>query len=599
MRASVSRSENSRLLSIVAAGVIALATLGIYRQVREHEFVSFDDPHYVTENAYVQNGLTFEGVKWAFTTKHASNWFPLTWLSLMLDCEISNDRAGMCHTTNLLLHIANTLLLFYFLKLVTGTLWPAAFASALFALHPLHVESVAWVTERKDVLSTFFWLLTMLAYARYAHRPSPVRYAIVVILFALGLMSKPMLVTLPFVLLLLDYWPLGRLQFTGRAEAGRKRRKGRAKKGKNKEHSFLRLVLEKVPLFALSAASCVVTLWVQRGVEVSARVLSIQDRVSNAMVSYVVYLHKMVWPVRLAAFYPHAKTWPAWQVAGAGLLLLVITALMIWRHRKGYTVVGWLWYLGTLVPVIGLVQVGVQSYADRYTYVPLIGIFIVIAWGAADIVKNRPYRKLAAGVSAVFILALLSVCTRIQSGYWRDNIALYEHALEVTSDNHVAHNNLGVVLREQGKTAEALEHFEAAVKVFPRYIDAVVNLAAGLVDVGRVEEAVSYCEEFLQKARGNCLLHNNYANALKAAGRIDEAVEQYYKALEFDKKAWQVHCNLGMMMATRGKFDEALKHYRAASKVNPNHPAVRKGLEELLDSGSRRRQSYGRQASPE
>jgi len=582
MGVSVSRSENSRLLSIAVAGVIAAATLVVYQQVRDHEFVSFDDPKYVTENAYVQNGLTFEGVKWAFTTKHASNWHPVTWLSLMLDCEISDEWARRCHTTNLLLHVANTLLLFYFLKRTTGTLWPSAIAGALFALHPLHVESVAWVAERKDVLSTFFWLLTMLAYVRYARRPGVWRYGWVLVLFALGLMSKPMLVTLPFALLLLDYWPLERFRPAAPKPYG-KRRKGRAKTGKNKEQTFLRLVLEKVPLFVLSAASCVVTLWVQRGVEVSARVLSIQDRFSNAMVSYVVYLGKMVWPVRLAAFYPHAKTWPACQVAGAGLLLLVITVLMIWRHRRGYTVVGWLWYLGTLVPVIGLVQVGVQSYADRYTYVPLIGIFVVIAWGAADLVKNRPYRKIAAAVLAAVILAALGVCTWIQAGYWRNNIVLYKHALEVTRDNHLAHNNLGVVLRDQGKTAEAVEHFKAAVKIWPMYIDAAVNLAAGLVDEGKPEEAISYCTEFLDRRRGNCLLHNNFANALKGTGRIDEAIEHYRKALEFDKNAWQVHCNLGMIMAGRGKIDEALKHYRAASKVNPNHPAVRNGLEAALD----------------
>ncbi|HIJ70704.1 MAG TPA: tetratricopeptide repeat protein [Planctomycetes bacterium] len=587
MNFSVLASQKPRWLQIIVAGVIAAATLGVYWQVRGHELVNFDDPKYVTENPIVQKGLTIEGAKWAFTTRHASNWFPLTWLSLMLDCEISDDWAGMCHTTNLLLHVANALLLFYFLIRTTGLLWPAAFASALFALHPLHVESVAWVTERKDVLSTFFWLMTMLAYARYARRPTISRYAIVLILFAFGLMSKPMLVTLPFVLLLLDYWPLGRLPFSmphkrlqkpSRASG----RKGRAKKDKHKEQTSLILILEKVPLFIMSAASCIVTLWVQRGVEVPARVLSIHSRLSNAMISYVVYLYKMVWPVRLAAFYPHAKTWPALQVAGAGLLLLMVTTLMIQSYRKGYTIVGWLWYLGTLVPVIGLVQVGVQSYADRYTYVPLIGIFIVIAWTAADFVKDRVYRKIAVSVLATVILAALGVCTQIQAGYWRNNVALYEHALKVTADNHVAHNNLGVVLREQGKTAEALKHFEAAVKVFPMYIDAVVNLAAGLLGEGRGQEAIFYCEAFLQKGRGNCLLHNNYANALKAAGRIDEAIRQYYKALEFDKNAWQVHCNLGMIMAARGKIDKALKHFQAAAKVNPNHPAVRKGLEELL-----------------
>jgi len=583
MGVSVWAPQKPRWVQFVLAGVLAVATLGIYWQVRDHEFVFFDDPKYVSENPYVQKGMTLKGVKWAFTTKQAHNWHPLTWLSLMLDCEISDEWAQRCHTTNLLFHVANTLLLFYFLKLTTRSIWLAAFAGALFALHPLHVESVAWVAERKDVLSTFFWLLAMLAYVRYARQPGPMWYAIVLILFALGLMAKPMVVTLPFTLLLLDYWPLERLQLTRWSEAGHKRRKGRAKKAKNKELSFLRLVLEKVPLFILSAASCIVTLWVQQGVQVPARALGIQNRVSNAMVSYIVYLYKMVWPARLAAFYPYAKTWPLWQVAGAGLLLLVISALVIRRARsRKYAIVGWLWYLGTLVPVIGLVQVGLQSYADRYTYVPLIGIFIIIAWAAADLVKNRPYRKIAVAVLAAVILAVLGVCTWIQAGYWHNNIALYEHALEVTADNHVAHNNLGVVLRDQGKTAEALEHFKAAVEIFPMYIDAVVNLAAGLVDEGRGEEAIFYCEEFLQKARGNCQLHNNYANALKTVGRTDEAVEQYYKALEFDKKAWQVHCNLGIILEAKGKIDEALKHYRAASKANPNHPAVRNGLEGAL-----------------
>ncbi len=589
MGVSVSATQKPRCLQFVVAGVIVAATLVVYWQVRDHEFVFFDDPKYVTENAYVQNGLTFEGVKWAFTTKHAHNWHPLTWLSLMLDCEFSDEWAGSCHTTNLLFHVTNTLLLFYFLKLATGSLWPAAFASALFALHPLHAESVAWVAERKDVLSTFFWLLTMLVYVPYARRPALSRYAPVLILFALGLMAKPMVVTLPFALLLLDYWPLRRFELIPASKAAGGKHKRRVKDNKAQKQTFVRLVAEKVPLFALSAASCIVTLWVQQGIRVPAHALRIENRVSNAMVSYVVYLYKMVWPARLAAFYPYTKTWSLWQAAGAGLLLLAVTVLMIWWGRKrGYTLVGWLWYLGTLVPVIGLVQVGLQSHADRYTYVPLIGIFIVIAWGAADIIGNSSYRKVAAAVSAVVILAALAVCTWIQAGYWHNNIALYEHALKVTANNHVAHNNLGVVLRNQGKTAEALEHFKAAVKIFPMYTDAVVNLAAGLVDEGRPEEAIFYCENFLQKARGSCQLHNNYANALKNVGRTDEAVKQYYKALEFDKNAWQVHGNLGILLENLGKYDEALKHYRASFKVNPNHPDIRKGLERLQE---RQRQS--------
>jgi tetratricopeptide (TPR) repeat protein len=579
MGVSVSARQRPVGLQFVVGGVIVLATLVVYWQLRNHEFVSFDDPKYVTENPHVLKGLTLQSAKWAFTTKHASNWHPLTWLSLMLGCELSGAKAKTCHTTNLLFHVANALLLFVLLKRMTGSVWPSGFVAALFALHPLHVESVAWVAERKDVLSTFFWLLTMLAYARYTQRPALIRYMLVVILFALGLMAKPMLVTLPFVLLLLDYWPLERLELSAAARPDTNRQKERV----GKKQTFFRLVSEKVPLFVLSAVSCVITLRVQQDVEVSARLLTIYGRISNAMVSYMVYLCKMIWPARLAVFYPHPKTLPPWQVAVAGLLLLVISALVIRRARsRKYAIVGWLWYLGTLVPVIGLVQVGVQSYADRYTYVPLIGIFIVIAWAAADLLKNVPYRKLLASMVSTAVLTALAVCTWVQAGYWRNSVTLYEHALDVTRNNHLAHNNLGVVLRDRGRTAEAVEHFEAAAKIFPMYDDAVVNLAAGLVDQGKFDEAINYCTQFLQKGRGNCKLHNNLANALKVAGRIDEAVGHYYKALEFDKNAWQVHCNLGMIMAARGKIDEALKHYRAASKVNPNHPAVRNGLEAAL-----------------
>ena len=343
MSASVSLSQKNRLLAIAVCVVIAATTLGIYWQVRDYEFVSFDDPRYVPENPHVLKGLTLEGFKWAFRATHASNWHPVTWLSLMLDCELSEATAKACHTTNMLLHVANALLLFYFLKRTTGSLWPSAFASALFALHPLHVESVVWVAERKDVLSTFFWLLTMLAYARYARRPGMWRYGGVLILFALGLMSKPMVVTLPFTLLLLDYWPLRRFELASTSRPAGGKHKRRVKDNKAQKQIIVRLVVEKVPLFVLSAASCIITLWVQRGVEVSARVLSIQDRFSNAVISYVVYLGKMIWPARLAAFYPHARTWPRLQVAGACLLLLLITVLMIWHRRRGYTVVGWLW----------------------------------------------------------------------------------------------------------------------------------------------------------------------------------------------------------------------------------------------------------------
>jgi hypothetical protein len=391
---------------------LALATLAVFWQVLGHDFVNYDDPDYVYRNPNVQSGITLSSIKWAFTTGHAANWHPLTWLSHMLDWQLFGDNPGWHHLTNLFLHIANTLLLFAVLKRMTNALWRSAFVAAAFALHPLHVESVAWVAERKDVLSTLFWMLTIAAYLRYLERPGTGRYLLTLLIFALGLMAKPMLVTLPFVLLLLDYWPLGRFQFGQIVKSvGQQSRKSlnAFSHWKLSRH----LLLEKVPLFALSAISSIVTFLVQRtaGAVTSVETLPLKLRIANTFVSYLTYIQKMVWPSRLAMFYPYPdKTDLIWQTVVFALLLLIISLGVIWlMRRRRYLLTGWLWYLGTLVPVIGLVQVGDQALADRYTYVPLTGLFIIIAWGVPDLIAKWRFRKHALAASAIAVLLAWSI----------------------------------------------------------------------------------------------------------------------------------------------------------------------------------------------
>ena len=428
--------------------LLIAVTLAAFWQVRDHEFVHYDDDKYVMENPHVPTGLTRESIKWAFTATHASNWHPLTWLSHMLDCQLYGLNPRGHHVSSLLFHAANTVLLFLVLRRMTGALWKSAFVAALFAIHPLHVESVAWVAERKDVLSTLFWMLTMLAYLRYVEKPTIQRYLPVLMLFALGLMAKPMLVTLPFVLLLMDYWPLGRL------DNGLSVTRDRLKR-------YWGLVREKLPLFALTAISCVVTFLVQRhgGAMPDLEWLPLDVRIANALVSYAKYIGKMLLPRHLAVLYPYPSgTLPLWQLAGAVFLLMYVSVMVFRsRQRYPYLAVGWAWYVGTLVPTIGIVQVGKQALADRYTYVPLIGLFIIIAWGVPDlvarwcVVSSWRRRRILLAVSATASILALMTCTWFQVGRWRDRISLYTHALRVTSNNATIHNNLGNALLAEGK----------------------------------------------------------------------------------------------------------------------------------------------------
>ena len=543
---------------------LVLTVLAVYWQVGSHEFVNFDDKDYITENQQVQAGLTLKSIAWAFTSTHAGNWHPLTWLSHMLDCQIYGLNPKGHHFTSVFFHILNSILLFLIFKKMTGVFWKSAFVAALFALHPLQVESVAWAAERKDVLSTFFWMLTMGAYILYVKNPGIKKYLLTVLLFALGLMAKPMLITLPFVLLLLDYWPLGRF---------------------NKRSLAYALVREKIPLFALAAASSIVTFFAQQsgGAVRSLDTLPLFVRISNALVSYISYIVKMILPHNLAVLYPHPKGFPMWQVAGACLLLVFISlmAVKIFKRRP-YFAVGWLWYLGTLVPVIGLVQVGHQAMADRYTYIPLIGIFIIIAWGVSDIAARWRYKKEGFVAASAILLLILMAVTWFQLGYWANSITLFSHAIIVTENNSTAHNNLGVALKGQGKLSEAIEHYNEALRIRPKYADTHNNLGNVLADQGKLSEAIKHYTEALRIKPNHANAHNNLGNALFDQGRISEAISYYYKALRIKPNNADAHYNLGNVLFKEKKVDEAIGHYTEALRIKPNNALAHNNLGSAL-----------------
>jgi tetratricopeptide (TPR) repeat protein len=498
---------------------LAVAVLAVYHRARGNGFV-YDDFQYVTENPHVQDGLTPEGAWWALTATDAGNWHPLTWLSLQLDNQLYGLDPWGYHLTNVLLHAANVVLLFGVLFRMTGALWRSALVAALFALHPMHVESVAWVTERKDVLSTFFALLAIGAYARYIERPGLTRYLLVVVCFVLGLLAKPMLVTLPCVLLLLDYWPLGRLWPANPASP--------------RARAPARLVAEKLPLFALAAVSCAVTVFAQDkgGAIISAERLGVGDRVAVSLVGYVKYLSKLFWPCDLAAFYPYPRPmYPLGEVVGAALLLAVLTgAAVLLGRRKRYLAVGWLWFVGTLVPVIGLVQVGSQAMADRYAYVPFIGMYIVLAWGAADIVRG-PAARAALAAGAAVVLLLCAAVTWVQLGYWRDSYTLWTHALKVTSRNYIAHNNLGHFFFEKGYIRQARDEFSQAVTMNPKMTDAYSNLVAVYERLGDMEGAVRALTCLARLKPADAGVFCELAEVHAAAGHYPEAVTAAEKAL--------------------------------------------------------------------
>jgi protein O-mannosyl-transferase len=541
---------------LLISGLLGLITVVAFWPVVRCGFVNFDDPEYVTDQPYVLGGLTWRAIIWAFTSQQGSNWHPLTSISHMLDIQLFGARATAHHVVSLVYHIVNTLLLFLLLTRMTSTMWRSGLVAALFAIHPLHVESVAWISERKDVLSTLFWLLAIWAYCAYASNESEVRaekperdpkwknrklyYSLALLFFALGLMSKAMVVTLPFVLLLLDYWPLRRMTSAEYREEGRVR-----------VRSFARLMREKIPFFLLSAGASLVTYAVQRaqGATRLAGELRVGVRVANAVVSYVRYLGKTFWPAELTVFYPHPLVWPHWTIVSACLSLLAVSAFVVWMNKREYLAVGWFWFLGTLVPVIGLVQVGDQAMADRYMYIPSIGLFLALVWGVADVAQRNVALRMAACAMSIVAIGALSVVTQNLTRTWQSSETLFRHALAVSETNAAAHNFLGNALATQGRLKEAREHFAEALRIRPDFPYAQINYATTLAADGEIEDGINRLSALLRKHPDDEEAHCSLGLILQQKGDIALAIEQYHQALRLKPNDAEVLNNLAWIRA--------------------------------------------------
>jgi protein O-mannosyl-transferase len=553
--------------------VLTLSTLLVFWQVHNFDFVNYDDSQYVYDNPHVLNGLTGDSVIWAFTSNHSSNWHPLTWLSLMLDCQLFGANPGWMHLVNLLLHIANTLLLFAVLRKMTGALWPSAFVAAAFAIHPMHVESVAWIAERKDVLSTLFLLLTLAAYVSYVRNRGPARYAITLLLFALGLLAKPMLVTLPVLLLLLDYWPLGRFDSHQTIKAT-SRQKRQSSPVHDKRLGPYLAIIEKIPFIALSIASSVITFLIQLGSSAVAPIddLPLKARIVNVFLSYIRYTGKLFWPRNLAVFYPFdVGSFASWQVAMCVLLLIAISIFVIrFGRNQKYLPVGWFWFIVTLVPVIGLVQVGRQAYADRYTYISYTGLFIMIAWGLPEVLSKWPQRKTALGLSMVIVLTILGICTYKQVSLWNNSITLFSHAIEVTQNNCIAHNNLGVAYDSIGRYQDAIEDYKQAVKINPDYAEAYYNLGLTYGKLGRRQDEIESYKQAIKTKPDYAEAYNNLGVASGNLGRYQDEIESCKQAIRIKPDNAEAHSNLGVAYANLGRYQDAAEAYKQAIKIKPD-----------------------------
>jgi Tfp pilus assembly protein PilF len=547
--------------------VLALGTAIVYWPVHRYEFINYDDFQYVVENPHVRGGLTLDNARWAFTTGYESNWHPLTWVSHMVDVQVFGLNAGAHHTVNVLFHIANTLLLFLALARFTGVLWPSAVVAALFAWHPLHVESVAWIAERKDVLSTFFALLSLWAYGRYTESNRQRYFFISLLWFATGLMAKPMVVTLPFVFLLFDYWPLNRSRYP-----------------------FLSLLREKVPFFLLAAASSIVTYAVQQGggsVAPLARI-PLTYRLANASVAYLVYLHKAFWPTNLAFFYPLSPIFRLRQIGAALVLLTAMSITAVYSaRRRPWVLIGWFWFVGMLVPVIGLVQVGIQSMADRYTYLPLVGIFIILAWSGAEIATVSGFTPKLVAVAGLALLSVSLFITSLQVRSWSDSETVFEHAIAVTKDNYIAHQLLGIVPMNRGRISEAQAQYEEVLRIFPNQPDAEFSLVVIFEQRGQASEAIAHYSRAIE-VRPEAITHYNLGYVLMKTGHSDEAITHFAEAIRLDPQMAEAQNSWASVLATQGRFGEASDHVAAALRIKPdlfearlNAERIQKQLNEL------------------
>jgi len=611
-----------RLTTWLIAFFLVLVTIALYWPATSHDFVNYDDDMYVKDNTHVTSGLTLGNARWAFRTDYAGNWHPVTWLSHMLDCQMFGLNSWGHHLTSVLLHALNAALVFMWLRLMTGATWRSLLVAALFALHPLRVESVAWVSERKDVLSGCFGLLALIAYARYAQGGgqksetrsskegrtpnvesmarssvpgsmldvgcwmfgvrvrSSIFYLLSLSFFALGLMSKPMLVTWPLVMLLLDYWPLVRMQ-----NAECRMQNGAASTTHHVSRftfhvsrtNLLPLLFEKIPFFALVLLGSIATFVAQKhgGAVETVENLPLGARTANALISYGRYLGKLFWPADLAVFYPSPGHWPLGMVLLAGGLVLGLSGL-VWglRRRHPYGLVGWLWFLGTLIPVIGLVQVGGQAMADRYTYLPSLGVLILAVWGACELTRGWRYRVMplcvVGGGASLLCLAL----TRQQLGHWQDNETLFRQALVVTENNQIAHKSLGDALDKKGQTDEAIGHFQEAIRLKPGYADAHNNLGNTLLKKGQADEAIGHFQEAIRLKPGYANAYNNFGNALLRKGQPGEAIRQYQEAIRLEPADANTHYNLGNAFLKNGQPDEAIRQYQEAIRLKRDSAAA-------------------------
>jgi len=549
----------TRQTALLISLLLILVTTVLYWQVREFDFVNYDDTKYIVDNPHIQNGISFDSIIWAFTTQYFSNWHPLTWLSYLLDFKAFGLWAGGYHLVNLFFHICNTLLLFFVFRKMTGQIWQSGFLAALFALHPLHVESVAWISERKDMLSAFFWLLSIWAYIRYVRRPLWHRYLWVVVLFILGLMSKPMVVTLPFVLLLLDFWPLRRLELDIPETKFYLKIAG--------------LIREKIPMFLLAAASAGITFYAQHqgGAVQSFDVLPLSDRLITAVTSYVIYIIKTVYPVKLVVFYPYLVEISWWNSIVAIMTLASLTGLAIkLLHRDSYIIIGWLWFLGTMVPVIGLVQVGGQSMADRYMYLPMIGLLIIIAWGIPDLLAYSRYKRAMVGLLAIITISIISTITWTQVGYWRNSTTLFSHAIGIMPDNVLARNKLGEALSKKGELIQAIPHYEFVLKQNPWNHDALINLGLTLLNMEKPSDATVYFNRVLEISPDDPQALRLSGYAMAAMGNYEQAIQYYVQALKKDQTNAELHFFIGVAYNALTKQSMAVHHYQKAIELKPD-----------------------------
>lgn len=577
------RFRNDRLpLSLIVAIGLFGATLLVFWHVQDHQFLIWDDREYIVENPHLRSGLNLESIRWALTTTYASYWHPLAWVSHLVDYQLYGLNPKGHHFNSLLFHAASAVLLFFVLRRMTNSLWRSALCAAFFALHPLRIESVAWATERKDVLGTLFWMISLFVYLHYVERPNIKRYLLALLALTLGLAAKPTLVTLPFVLLLLDYWPLGR--FSSRRSgilAGLFKPKPIV--ARFNDSTLLHLILEKIPFLLLAAASGIVTILAadQIGAVPKADVFPLGDCMANALVSYVKYMGKLIWPAGLSFFYPHPLgSLPWWQVFGAFQLLLCISLLVIWQRRlHPYLFVGWFWYLITIFPVIGVIQVGAQGMADRFTYIPHIGLSIMAVWGLSNLLSGWRFRKLSFAALGCLSLVALSLCTRFQLQYWKDSVTLFERALTVTSKNYMVHHFLGIALAEQGRYDESRTHFSKALQINPSYFPARYNLGFYEASRGRYKEAIKHYREALRMRPHDATIHNNLGNIYARQGRWEAAVRSYTEALRIQPDYAAARNNLASVLMHQGKVEEAIYNYSEALRIDPDFDMARQHLD--------------------